>query len=155
MAQEKGVAVSATLYKQNLFRIGASNYWVLVWRVAIVLGGSIIGKTFSQELYTTHVGIKHPRIRGERLVHNLYLRTKRRTAGSRWLVGLWARPGVPRELDTRRTPSLHIALWQWGVGCTGQACTPSASFARQQTYEIGKVFQTVSIRSFCSWSKSR
>ena len=59
----KGVAVSClvlveTLYTQNLFRI-------LVWILEMVLGGSIIGKTFGQELYTTHLGIKHPRIRGE------------------------------------------------------------------------------------------
>ena len=43
-------------------------------------------------------------------------------------VGLSARPGVPRELDTRRTPS-RMALWQWGVGCTAPCNPPSVHLA--------------------------
>ena len=79
----------------------------------IVSGGSIIGKTFSQELYTTHVEIKHPRIRGERPVHNLYLRTKRRTAGSCGMVGLAPRrrPSLPRVPLPRQGPVVGFNLW--------------------------------------------
>ena len=79
----------------------------------IVSGGSIIGKTFSQELYTTHVEIKHPRIRGERPVHNLYLRTKRRTAGSCGMVGLAPRrrPSLPRVPLPRQGPVVGFNFW--------------------------------------------